>query len=380
MQLRHRHQASLEGVIDFSIVTNLTETQHTDGQRRFYEIVSHFEALPGSTTPYSKPLLVRGLYDFAAPGQSKDNVLVVFFEAMRIPMVGNEALDYGSLKSDFDDFAEYMRENFLQPLKVAGYKTPLQSPRIDSALDRLQARHAEVGTPDRIDTLREDCLKRDRYRCVVTRAFDNREFRRRMEAGITTDDDGASFDLGPTLPRGLHVAHILPHALTKAESENNSELDETKKTTLKILNMFDSGVLSLIEGIEIDRPRNAMTMAPEMHEDFGGFSIFFEPVPGAPAHTYRVQHFLHPAVARVYGLPVTRTFFQHATTIDPPSPRLLAIHRAVAHILHMSGAGKYIDKLLDDLNKDYVRSDGSTRLGEMMALRMGGWWNGTVRG
>jgi len=40
--------------------------------------------------------------------------------------------------------------------------------------------------------------------------------------------------------------------------------------------MFDVGVIHLIEGIDIDRPRNAITLSLEMHRLFGNFDIFFE--------------------------------------------------------------------------------------------------------
>lgn len=51
-----------------------------------------------------------------------------------------------------------------------------------------------------------------------------------------------------------------------------------------------------------------------------------------------------------------------------------------AHILHLSGAGQYIDKVLCDLNHTMVRADGSLQLDEMVRLRLGGWWDRTVQG
>ena len=59
-----------------------------------------------------------------------------------------------------------------------------------------------------------------------------------------------------------------------------------------------------------------------------------------------------------------------------PSSRLLAIHSAIAHILHLSAAGRYIDKIFEDLKQDDIRADGSTELGYLIKLRVQGWWNG----
>lgn len=141
--------------------------------------------------------------------------------------------------------------------------------------------------------------------------------------------------------------------------------------------MFDYGIGHLIEGVDIDRPYNALTLTLNMHDLFGNFRIYFEPVPDAEPHTYRIESFLRPAF--VGGvLPVTRTLFlTDSRTIDPPSPRLLAIHRAIAHILHLSAAGNYIDKILrdmEDAGEQGAQADGSTDLGRL--IHLGLWLDG----
>jgi len=142
--------------------------------------------------------------------------------------------------------------------------------------------------------------------------------------------------------------------------------DDAKKAALSILSMFDHGIIHLIEGTDIDRPYNALTLSQKMHQHFGSFKVFFEAVPGAPPHMYRIGAFLHPFIARDQ-LPATRRVFEHAS-IDPPSPRLLAFHAAVAHILHLSGAGAYIERILDQMDRKVVREDGSTPLSHFVTL------------
>lgn len=141
--------------------------------------------------------------------------------------------------------------------------------------------------------------------------------------------------------------------------------------------MFDDGVAHLIEGTDIDRSRNAITLTHDLHQLFGNFEIFFEPS-GGEAHTYLIDSttsdILRPPI-----FPVQRTLFVTNTkTIDPPSPRLLAVHSAIAHILHMSAAGHYIDRILEDLDQHEIRADGSTRIGQFLDLRLHGWWNGQI--
>jgi len=223
--------------------------------------------------------------------------------------------------------------------------------------------HSFVGTPERLSALREACLVRDRHRCIVSHAFDAGEAARRFVNGPAIDDVGDPL-IGSDY-QTVKVAHIIiPYALTKAGVDGR--IDEAKKTAIAILNMFDLGVVHLIEVTEINRPYNAITLSSIMHLFFGNYKIFFKGT-GDDPHTYQIGTFLHPEVLRL--LPVTRTLFTHLT-IDPPSRRLLALHYAIAHILHLSGAGDYIDRILRDMEDGIVRGDGSTELGVIVDLAL----------
>jgi hypothetical protein len=150
---------------------------------------------------------------------------------------------------------------------------------------------------------------------------------------------------------------------------------------LKILNMFDPGVVHLIDGSNIDRPTNAITLTAKFHQLFGDFQIYFKPTTET-LHTYKIismqSHSL--LLLRDPIFPVTRTLqLTGDHNIDPPSRRLFAIHRAIALILHLSAAGGYINDILRDLDELDVKNDGSTKLGRLIELRLGGWWNGVVR-
>lgn len=130
--------------------------------------------------------------------------------------------------------------------------------------------------------------------------------------------------------------------------------------------MLDLGVAHLIEGTDLHQPYNAITLSRKMHQYFGQFKLFFERIPDAP-YTYRIDTFLPPILSRPF--PITRALFIHPT-IDPPLERLLALHYAIAHILRLSGAGDYIDKILRDMEDGIVREDGSTQLGVLVNLAL----------
>lgn len=392
MAQRHRHQASLEGIINFSALEPLIATQRARAKRIFYSIIDHFGPVPPGgrrASEYSRPLLVRYTYEFSRSELSKDTFLRAFFEFMGWDIaeedeaklninLDNEAVEH-ELHANLDLFADFLFDNFFLPLKASGLRTAQPTPAHLSVIERALGGPQEfIATPDRLSVLRGSCLIRDHNRCVISRLFDGKEAltRLRRDGVDAQDDEGNPLQGQPTMI--LEVAHIIPHSLTQANAD--SELDDSKKAALLILNMFDYDVSHIVDGVNIDRPLNAISLTRDLHTYFGNFEVFFQPVPGQD-HTYRIDTFL-PQGFLPY-VPVTRSLYLAADRlIDAPSPRLLAIHCAIAHILHLSGAGAYIDLILRDMEEFGIREDGSTGLGHLLKLRLGGWldgegWKGT---
>lgn len=141
--------------------------------------------------------------------------------------------------------------------------------------------------------------------------------------------------------------------------------------------MFDPGVIHLIDGPKIDSPINALTLTLDYHRMFGEFQIYFEPT-GVP-YQYKIDSTERSPFLRDPLFPVTRTLTLSPTrVIDTPSRRLLDVHRAIALIMKLSGAGEYIENILRDIEEVDVKADGSTNLGHIMSLRLGGWLNTCV--
>ncbi|GAW23564.1 hypothetical protein ANO14919_131310 [Xylariales sp. No.14919] len=243
-------------------------------------------------------------------------------------------------------------------------KTPQPSPASEAQGQGQQ----DGGTGPRLSVLRRDCLTRDRHRCVISRVFDLAEAEERYDTpGGARDDEGNLLVDEPDDPAYLEVAHILPHSLTQTNREG--KLDASNKSALAMLTMFDVGVTELLQGPEIDCPRNAITLTPQHHLSFGSFKVYFEHVPGTDT-TYTIGTFHKQSYVRRAPFPVTRELYL-TQTIEPPSRRLLAVHCAIAHILHLSGAGDYIDKICRDIEEYGVQADGSTPLGQFVSLAIG---------
>ncbi|KAK3337681.1 hypothetical protein B0T19DRAFT_413287 [Cercophora scortea] len=355
--LSHRHQSSLEGINDLSDAAPIFENEEQRAQAidRFRRIVAHLEnteqqpASSRSCDEYNRPALVRLTFEYARSPESQDRVLNAFFQSLALGMLddNNGSIDLSDdLRTPVFSFADHLIDHFFLPCMSASLDRPLMG-----------------QTPERLGALRDLCLTRDRHRCVITRAFDQDELAHRLRhQSPARDDDGNVLN-----PRDgyshLEVAHIFPFGLTKAEEGGG--LSEHKKATIAILNMFDVGVIHLIEGIDIDRPRNAITLSLEMHRFFGNFEIFFERVADDDTtDTYQIQAF-HPFLSAQLQFPIRRTLFSHAS-IDPPLARLLELHSAIGHVLYMSGAGEYINTILRNMEDGVVQEDGSTPLGALV--------------
>ncbi|KGO73856.1 hypothetical protein PITC_035720 [Penicillium italicum] len=274
------------------------------------------------------------------------------------------------LHEGLEKFAEYLVENFLLPLRVSSVKTPQLTP---TSLPSLQS-STLTGTRQCVSVLRQNCLIRDRHRCVVSRKFDRVVARKRFEedAESCTDDDGNLLkEESRDQYQYLEVTHILPHCLMTVAS-GETDLSDSKKNALRILDMFDPGIIHLIDGPKIDSPMNALTLTLDYNRLFGEFKIYFERT--STRHQYRIDSTERSPFLRDPLFPVTRslTLSPHRT-VDPPSPRLLDVHRAIALIMKLSGAGEYIERVLRDMEELDVREDGSTHLGYLTGLRLGGW-------
>ena len=143
--------------------------------------------------------------------------------------------------------------------------------------------------------------------------------------------------------------------------------------------MFDPGVTYLIDGPNIDGPTDALTLTRHFHQLSGDLEIYFEPTENPAiqtSHTYKIDSTRSINILRDPIFPVTRTL--HLTfncTIDPPSLRLLAIHRSCRAILHLSGAGDHINEILRDIHEIDIKEDRSSEL-ERLILKAGGWLDG----
>ncbi|KAE8400278.1 hypothetical protein BDV37DRAFT_297081 [Aspergillus pseudonomiae] len=252
------------------------------------------------------------------------------------------------------NFAKFIIDNLFMPLKALSTKTPNSTP---GSACHLLSQEAGIGTPQRLEELRDNCLKRDRHRCVVTRHVCRVEARARFKVdGVRfVDDDGAGLYAERSTMEDLEVAHIFPHSLMSL-SKGEQTLSESKQLAHKLLNMFDPSVVPRISGCDIDKPINAITLIERAHTMFGNFEIAFEHLGG---HTYKIDY-VDPE--------------EIFTNLDLPATRILLLTPDRTKVLHMSAAEEYIDNVLRKMDETYRRqlnANGSTPIDHYIRLKLG---------
>ncbi|KAH0541374.1 hypothetical protein FGG08_004138 [Glutinoglossum americanum] len=247
--------------------------------------------------------------------------------------------------------ANYLVHNFFLPLKGRASKTPQLTPHLIPAGDS-----GHVPTPNRLSNLRATCLARDSHRCLVSGFFDRTTAYGRVPA---IDDSGLALEPGKTIV--TEVAHIIPHALAETANET-SPLDPPKAKFWDIMRLFHPYAERLLDGTGIDKPCNAMTLAVDLHQSFGSLQWYFEEEPEPHAYLFKEspRATLYLFEALLPQNPRRRVEFVGTNMTDLPDRGLLALHRACAIILGLSGAGEYVDKVLRD--EEDLRQGGGEKL------------------
>jgi hypothetical protein len=129
----HRHQSSLEGIIDLSEADPIfeNEQQRALAIDRFRRIIAHFEKSeqqPASQygDGYNRPALVRLTFEYALSSDSQDKVLKGFFQSLAIGML-DDSIDLSddrevtSLRELVFSFADHLIYHFFLPRMLVSF-------------------------------------------------------------------------------------------------------------------------------------------------------------------------------------------------------------------------------------------------------------------
>ncbi|KAH7908369.1 hypothetical protein BJ138DRAFT_1128520 [Hygrophoropsis aurantiaca] len=229
--------------------------------------------------------------------------------------------------------------HFVRAFK-AGTKSPTASPSYHPSEEPTNHLNAK-----------SKALRRDRYRCALSGSFD--------WTSVTTIGSVQQEYVNLPSPKPGSVptqaAHIFPQSTNRGISGGDKHMYAAG--VWAVLEHFcRSSMLDRLDGDNIHRLENIITMPQHLHTLFDGLDIWLEEDQNIANH-YQVcalnREFL-PA-----GFPTDVTF----TTPDPeklplPSPDLLLLHAICARVARLSGAGQYVGTVLRDLEDTTVLSPG----------------------
>jgi hypothetical protein len=246
--------------------------------------------------------------------------------------------------------------SLLRPLLSQGGKTPVitPSPRIgfDDLVENLNSLDITLASRNDQKRLRRNCLRRDGYRCTITKCWSSNHDFPRGE---------------PFAP--LQAAHILPFAL--GSFTNDDERRRTSEVWESIFRYFPSLRSTLnMSPEDVNREDNIMMMLTPLHEEFGLFHFVLEDTP--TPNRYRLK--LFPRFGSAYARLLPSNFVT-LTSHDPrfhlPGAKHLQLHAAIGNILHASGRAESIGKLIRDLREtggSALSKDGSTSISDLFSV------------
>ncbi|KAF8586129.1 hypothetical protein K439DRAFT_1659900 [Ramaria rubella] len=213
----------------------------------------------------------------------------------------------------------------------------------------------------RKSSFRDNLLERDGYRCGLTGIYEISRIAPSVEGPKAT----------------LEAAHILKRAVAIFDNKQEKSVIATWDIIRQYAHWPETTLGSMLD--LIDEPENGFLLQHDLHQGFEKLWWTLIPETTIP-NTYRVKLFRGDAIPWPHNKVIT--FKNHEPpegllkvpspkTHPLPNPSFLALHAALAQVLHMSGAGEVIDLYMDRLSKDRhgVPSD-KIRHGDELALLM----------
>ncbi|KAK3359158.1 hypothetical protein B0T25DRAFT_564196 [Lasiosphaeria hispida] len=221
----------------------------------------------------AKALQALECYTPLHPSDDTINLLRAFMD--HLPTKGQLVLVAEIVEHANDPGKLRMLRNFLvgailKPMKLASGRTPEASrssaPEFENDINASMATIESFSSNEQ-SQLRQDCLKRDGHRCVISGIIDRKHF----------------FKLPPASRQGrrhgeVQAAHILPFALS--EFNENNALEVRKKATIwwALYRYFPIIGPDTIGASTINKRENAIILHSAIHGNFGKFGIAFEPL------------------------------------------------------------------------------------------------------
>jgi hypothetical protein len=251
----------------------------------------------------------------------------------------------------------YLEAALLRSLLAHGGQTPVPitpspCPGAQDELEHLASHNTETATRSPQGQLKENCQQRDGHRCVVTGIW-HREHRPNQQ-----DFTGE-----------LEAAYIIPFTVSSFRTPvERQEVEKIWDTLFQYFPALRSRVGLAIADVNCED--NIMTMFQPLHSEFSRFRIIFEWVGPGDRYNYKTFRDFHNTITPFLPRDGFFTLHSYDSRFPLPHRNLLAMHAAIGNILHATGAGERIEKILQDLEgaSDGLAPDGSTKISRLLSV------------
>ncbi|KAF9479158.1 hypothetical protein BDN70DRAFT_932821 [Pholiota conissans] len=182
---------------------------------------------------------------------------------------------------------------------------------------------------DRKSSFRGRILARDGYRCVVTGIQDEKHPMTKLDNVMLIVE--------------LEVAHIMHRGIDDSINDSSSPSYKSAVTTFDIIINFTQLSKPMFQDLDY-HTSNSMMLQHDLHRAYDKFLWCLKKT--EKQHVYRIKYYKNANAL----LPQPN---DDQITFDLPNPHHIAIHAAIAEILHTSGAGKFFDDILRIYQDEY---------------------------
>lgn len=242
--------------------------------------------------------------------------------------------------------------------------SPLSTPPSEDASVAINVAMSMIDSSTRAaqTRLRNDCFRRDGYRCVYSGDWDY--------SSVT--DDIAVPEQGGGLCQ-VECAHIIPFSLGVFD-ESDAVQTRNKAIIWFAIHRYFPQLQDKIDARSINQAANAISLEKSIHGHFGVYNIAF-------SHVHDVQRpNLYDIVKigddRVRLIPSKSgssrvEFLQAVDDIPMPDTDYLTVHQVIGRILQVSGFGRRISMAMNESSRALgcrgLHTDGSTNVDGLLS-------------
>ena len=265
-------------------------------------------------------------------------------------------IDLYDNNNQLEQLAKHLDTALLRPIVAMGGKTLAITlstyPRVEDSIENLLSQDFDSATQQQKE-LRRACLQHDNHQYVVTKCWDF--FYNNRPHGVSTAD--------------LEAVHIIPFALGNFREDERRQNADIWQCLYRyfptIHNLFHHA------NEDVNRIHNVMMLAGYLHSEFGRLAFILEETSISGRYWSKIFPNFRNTFLKSHIPEFVTIIKSHDTRYPTPNKFLLAVHAAIGNILHTTGQGEVIAKIMEDVRgsgSHALVKDGSTDMEDLLSV------------